>query len=111
MLDEPESVSRSVVRHVATCLRCQAEVARYRRTRRLLRQLHDRHPSALAPDADLDGPHADAEPEPESDPEPASSSSGRRLVLVGGIAAATLAAAATVTVVGRGWVVRAVRAS
>lgn len=129
LLDDPESVSRPVARHVAACLRCQAEVARYRRTRRLLRQLHHRHPSSLAPDPELDGgdhnaeaasasgaeavsdPSAEPGPEAELEAEPAPSSSGRRLVLVGGIAAATLAAAATVTVVGRGWMVRAARAS
>jgi hypothetical protein len=38
---EELEVSRRVRSHVAVCLRCQAEVARYRRLRRNLRALRD----------------------------------------------------------------------
>ncbi|HUO48164.1 MAG TPA: hypothetical protein VMU09_04950 [Acidimicrobiales bacterium] len=35
---------RHAVRHVQTCLRCQAELARYRRMQRLLGHLRAEHP-------------------------------------------------------------------
>ncbi len=50
ILDGTRRTDRAVVRHVETCLRCQAELARYRRMLRLLHQLRDQRPE-LAPGA------------------------------------------------------------
>ena len=44
LLEGPNRADRHVVRHVESCLRCQAELARYRRMLRLLGQLRAQHP-------------------------------------------------------------------
>ena len=44
ILDGTRRTDRAVARHVETCLRCQAELARYRRMLRLLHQLRDQRP-------------------------------------------------------------------
>ena len=44
LLEGPGRADRQVVRHVQACLRCQAELARYRRMQRLLGQLRAQHP-------------------------------------------------------------------
>ena len=72
--------------HLTRCLRCQAELARYRALRRLLRQL-------LAPDA-ASTPRA-PDLVAASGPAPAAGRSGRRLVLVGSLTLAALAGMAT----------------
>jgi anti-sigma factor RsiW len=111
MVDGPGAVGRPVSRHVSSCLRCQAELAGYRRTRRLLRQLQ--HPAELDPPdaAPTPGTAAVVLLLPGADADRVSISAGRRFALMGGIAAATIAAATTVTVVGRGRMVRTARAS
>lgn len=44
IVDGNDRADRVLVRHVEECLRCQAELARYRRLLRLLRQLRDQRP-------------------------------------------------------------------
>jgi predicted anti-sigma-YlaC factor YlaD len=44
LVDGPTRADRAVVRHVGQCLRCQAELAKYRRMLRLLHQLRDQRP-------------------------------------------------------------------
>jgi hypothetical protein len=44
LLDGTQRADRSVVRHVGSCLRCQAEMAKYRGMLRLLEQLRAQHP-------------------------------------------------------------------
>ncbi len=44
IMDRPGTADRSVVGHVETCLRCQAELAHYRRLLRLLHQLKTQGP-------------------------------------------------------------------
>jgi hypothetical protein len=44
LLEEPGRGERQVRRHVQTCLRCQAELARYRRMQRMLGQLRSERP-------------------------------------------------------------------
>jgi len=54
VVDGTEHASRSVVSHVGSCLRCQAELAKYRRLLRLLHRLQDQGllspPESLAAD-------------------------------------------------------------
>lgn len=47
--DEQHVLSRTASTHVETCLRCQAEVASYRRMRRALRSLAA-HPATAGPE-------------------------------------------------------------
>ena len=147
MVDGQGMVGASVEHHVARCLRCQAELARYLRIRRMLRQLGierqdrgrengpgpargkvvslDRFRRARAEATDrtaqLPGPtdqllrptawnlrptDQNLRPSGDSaeDPTAGGALSPKRLALAGGLAAATLAAAATVfgrVVVGR----------
>jgi len=85
--------------HVATCLRCQAEVARYRRLRRTMRGLGQLSiepgpevlPAILASLQRADGRRTTPYP-----------GTGRRTVYVGGVAVATAGAAAGMLV----WVTR-----
>ena len=72
--------------HLTRCLRCQAELARYRTLRRLLRQLLPADAASTPPVA-----HLPAGPGPA----PAAGRSGRRLVLVGSLTLAALAGMAT----------------
>ena len=94
-LDSPDKVSSAVVSHVGQCLRCQADIARFRRTRRMLRQL-------IPPISDGELAEALATIEARGSTGPV------RAVLVGhratvaGVAAAVVAGLATTTlVVGR----------
>jgi len=50
LLEGSGRAERQLVRHVETCLRCQAELARYRRMQRLLGRLRAQHPP-LPPNA------------------------------------------------------------
>jgi predicted anti-sigma-YlaC factor YlaD len=45
LADGATRADRAVVRHVGQCLRCQAELAKYRRLLRLLHQLREQRPS------------------------------------------------------------------
>jgi len=49
MLDGARRCDRRLVRHTTTCLRCQAEVAQYRRIQRLLHQLRLTPPPPVPP--------------------------------------------------------------
>lgn len=48
MLDGTRRADRILLRHAATCLRCQAEMARYRRMLRLLHQLRSQWPRSVS---------------------------------------------------------------
>ena len=52
-IDEQHVLAPSVSAHVEACLRCQAEVANYRRMRRTLRSLAE-HPVAASPRLEAD---------------------------------------------------------
>lgn len=92
VLDEP------VTAHVRQCLRCQAELAR---SRRLARSLHALHQDVVVPSASLlPAILATIETLPTADPDTgADSSRVRRVVTIGGIAAATAAGAAAGAIV------------
>ena len=110
MLDGARRGDRPVVRHVETCLRCQAEMAKYRGMLRLLEQLRAQHPpmpagapgSVLAALGDRAGQDVVG-----------TGLAGRRVALVGGAAVVAMGAtAATVALaVGRGRSARSARAS
>ncbi|MCL4423322.1 MAG: hypothetical protein M1115_09220 [Actinobacteria bacterium] len=51
VVDGTEQASRNVVSHVGSCLRCQAELAKYRRLLRLLHRLQ--HQGLLSPPESL----------------------------------------------------------
>ncbi|MDQ6784133.1 MAG: hypothetical protein M3063_11985 [Actinomycetota bacterium] len=86
-----------VERHVTTCLRCQADLARYRRLRRTLRGLSE---VGMEPGPDV-LPAILASLDRAGSPRRAPAG-GRRTVYVGGVAVATAGAAAGVLV----WVSR-----
>ncbi len=90
-------VGERIERHVATCLRCQADLARYRRLRRTMRGFGD---AAVAPGPDV-LPSILASLERAGRTSPLAVGS-RRTVYVGGVAMATAGAAAGVLV----WVTR-----
>ncbi|MHB8328763.1 MAG: anti-sigma factor family protein [Acidimicrobiales bacterium] len=90
VLDGTSRIEHRVVQHVETCLRCQAELARYRRMLRLLGQLRSEHPG-VPPDAV--GGVLLALHERAGKGSLRSALIRRRLVLVGGLTVATLAAA------------------
>lgn len=97
VLDRSSRADRRVVRHVETCLRCQAELARYRRLLRLLHQLRDQRPP-LPPGAV--GDVLAALDERAGKELVRSAMAGRRFAVVGGVAAVAVATAvATVAVV------------
>jgi len=50
LLDDPELLSPTDAAHVSQCLRCQAEMARFRRLRRMLLNLRDQ---PIAADSEL----------------------------------------------------------
>jgi len=109
VLDGTRRADRPVVRHVETCLRCQAEMAKYRGMLRLLGQLRDQRPPlpAGAPGSVL------AALEDESWRDGVGSALAGRRVLVGGAAVVAMGAtAATVALaIGRGRSARSVAAS
>lgn len=82
MVDEQVTASKSVSRHVGECLWCQAELARYRRIRRMLRELRDEVSIELADRATI------SEMRSQRPKSKAGAPSPKRLV----IAAATLGA-------------------
>ena len=91
LVDPSTPRDREVVRHVEACLRCQAELAGYRR---LLRALHQLRTEVLEP---APGLLADILVTIESAGERRAMRNlltGRRAAYVGGIAAATAAGAA-----------------
>jgi anti-sigma factor RsiW len=98
ILDGVSSADEVVVQHVGSCLRCQAELARYRKLLRLLNQLRSYRvepPPGTVADV-LDALEAAAQRRVVR-----SVLSGRRLVYVGAFAAPA-AAIIAVTVVHRG---------
>jgi len=109
VLDGTRRADRPVVRHVETCLRCQAEMAKYRRMLRLLEQLRAQHPPM--PPGVLGSFLATLE-ERAGQEAVRSALDGRRVVLVGGVAVVAVGTAATVVLaVGRGRSARSARAS
>ncbi len=90
MVDDSYQPDRRTLRHVESCLRCQAELARYRKLLRGLRQLRADlvHPAPGVLGAILAG--LDQGDEPES----ARTASNRRAAYLGGVAVATAAGAA-----------------
>lgn len=93
-VDSPDEFDDDARTHVDTCLRCQAEVAQYRRLARTLRSLRSRQATPL--DGLLDDIIAVLD-----DPELLHSGSrpGRRAAYLSGIAAATAAGAAGAIVI------------
>ena len=93
-VDGTTVLDRRVSRHVGTCLRCQAELAQYRRLLRTLRQLRD-EPIAAPADlprlvgARLDGLLADGRPGPWA----------RRVAYAGAVAATAAGAAGAIALV------------
>lgn len=94
VVDDPASLEGAARSHVDTCLRCQAEVAQYRRLARVLRGLQTQH---VAP---LDGLFDDIIAVLD-DPDILKSGSrlGRRAAYLSGIAAAGAAGAAGALVI------------
>ena len=87
LVDGPEVPNIAVQRHVETCLRCQAELARYRR---MLRGLHDLRTRYVEPAPDsLDETLAALAESPERNPV-LSILSGRRLAYAGAIGVAAV---------------------
>lgn len=86
-VDDPTALDADQRAHLATCLRCQAEVARERRLHRSLGSLRELR---LVPPADLLDQIYDRLDEVVV----RAHHRGRRVALVGGLAAATTAAAA-----------------
>lgn len=89
LLDESTSLDRSGRNHVGRCLRCQAEMAQYRRLARSLRGLRD----DVAPAPGLLGEILEALVSGEV-PARSTSSVVRRAAYLSGLAAATAAGAA-----------------
>lgn len=98
--DGSAKLDRVERRHVETCLRCQAEVAQYRKLQRALRSLRDLDgtvPAGLAADVLA---HLEAAGERGA---VRAALSGRRAAYLGGLAAATAAGAgAAIVLVTRG---------
>jgi len=90
------AVELSVQRHIETCLRCQAEVARYRRMLRGLQLLRTRY---LEPTPGLLAQTLAALEEAGERQAMRSILSGRRLAYVGAIGGAAVAAGAAATAV------------
>jgi anti-sigma factor RsiW len=99
-VDGGAAVELSVQRHIETCLRCQAELARYRRMLRGLQLLRTRY---LEPAPGLLGQTLAALEEAGERHAVRSILSGRRLAYAGAIGGAAVAAgtAATVMIVHR----------
>jgi hypothetical protein len=109
LLDTARRADRPMTRHVETCLRCQAEWAKYRGMLRLLEQLRGQHPPL--PDGVLSSVLAALDQ--RTGQEVVGSALAGRRVLVGGAAVVAVGAtAATVALaVGRGRSARSARAS
>jgi len=96
IVDGNDPVDRRVQQHVATCLRCQAELVHYRKLLRALRQLRTEYLEP-APGV-LSGILANLEEAGERGAV-RSLLSGRRAAYIGGVAVAATAAGAAGTVV------------
>jgi anti-sigma factor RsiW len=109
VLDGSSPVERRVVAHVETCLRCQAELARYRRMLRLLHQLRAQRPTP--PAGAVSGVLAALE-ERAGKGLVRSTLTGRRVAVVGGVVVCvSVAAAMTALSLGRNRAKGAARAS
>jgi len=95
-IDGNDPVDLSVQRHIESCLRCQAELARYRRMLRALQMLRTRY---LEPSPTLLAQTLTALEEAGEQQAVRSLLSGRRLAYAGAIAGGAVAAAATTTMV------------
>ncbi len=91
-VDSSEPVALPVQRHIESCLRCQAELARYRRMLRALQQLRTRF---LEPSPSLLAQTLAALEEAGERRAVRSLLSGRRLAYAGAIGGAALATAGT----------------
>ena len=91
-IDGNDPVDLSVQRHIESCLRCQAELARYRRMLRALQQLRTRF---LEPSPSLLAQTLAALEEAGERHAVRSLLSGRRLAYAGAIGGAALATAGT----------------
>lgn len=96
IVDGSAKLDRAERRHVETCLRCQAEVAQYRKLLRAMRSLHDaRLPAPGDLVAEVVG-HLDAAGERSA---VRAALLGRRAAYLGGLAAAATAAGAGAAIV------------
>ena len=95
-VDGSRAVDRRTVRHVASCLRCQAELARYHGLLRRLHQLRSYRPDLPA---GLVGDVLDALDATATRRTVRSVRAGRRLAYGGGAALGTLAVGVTVAMV------------
>jgi hypothetical protein len=87
LLDDPAALDAAEAEHVGQCLRCQADLAQYRRLRRTMVAMGAQErpvPAGLATDVLLGLDEALAR-------RARSRSAGRRAAVVGGLAAATAA--------------------
>ena len=87
LLDDPDALGRAQLEHVGQCLRCQADLAQYRRLRRTMVAMGDEHPvvpSGLAADL-LFGLEEDLARRARH------RTAGKRAAYLGGLAAATAA--------------------
>ena len=91
VIDGSAKLDRAERRHVDQCLRCQAEVAQYRR---LLRAMHNLRVDVLEPSPGLLADLLSSLEEAGERQAVRSLLSGRRAAYLGGIAAATAAGAA-----------------
>ena len=91
IVDGDERADASVLAHVETCLRCQAEVAQYRK---LLRAMHNLRVDVLEPAPGLLADILATIEEAGERHAVRSLLTGRRAAYLGGIAAATAAGAA-----------------
>jgi anti-sigma factor RsiW len=95
-VDGSDPVDLSVQSHIESCLRCQAELARYRRMLRALQQLRTRY---LEPSPTLLAQTLASLEEVGERQAVRSLLSGRRLAYAGAIGGAAVAAAAATTAV------------
>lgn len=91
IVDSPDHVSPLVDHHVKSCLRCQADLAKYKKLRRLSLSLHDR---VLVPDDDLLGDVLEAVRPPATVHR--IHGRGRKAMYVGGLAVGAAASAIVV---------------
>ena len=98
VLDRPGSADPNVVSHVETCLRCQAELARYRRLLRVMHQLRSQGPE---PPPGVVGDILSVLEEAAERGAVRSALAGRRVAYVGGLVAAAMAAGTVVAVASR----------
>ena len=95
MVDGDDEVDDDAVRHIETCLRCQAELARYRRLLRTLSMLRTRY---AEPTPGLLGETLAVITEAAEHSARRTLLSGRRIAYAGAIGGSALAAGATAAV-------------